>query len=93
MLPRSWGREYMVVGSELLGSNPKVHFGKNQYEVLEGVDGLILITIWLSFREPNFERMKKEMKVPVIFDGRNQYNPKTLARLGFQYFCIGRPNA
>jgi UDPglucose 6-dehydrogenase len=82
----------MDSAAHLLDGNPNVHFGKNQYEVLDGVDGLILITEWLSFREPNFEKMKGMMKVPVIFDGRNQYNPKTLARSGFQYFCIGRPN-
>jgi UDPglucose 6-dehydrogenase len=80
----------MESARRLLDGNPNVFFGKNQYEVLEGVDGLILITEWLSFREPNFERMKGLMRLPLIFDGRNQYNPKTLARLGFQYFCVGR---
>jgi UDPglucose 6-dehydrogenase len=75
----------------LLGNNLKVNFCSNQYEVLNGVDGLILITEWLSFREPNFDKMKELMKTRVIFDGRNQYNPKTIARIGFQYFCIGRP--
>jgi UDPglucose 6-dehydrogenase len=82
----------MDSAAALLGSNPNVRFGKNQYEVLEEVDGLILVTEWLSFREPDFERMKTMMRAPVIFDGRNQYNPKTLARLGFRYICIGRPN-
>jgi UDPglucose 6-dehydrogenase len=66
--------------------------GKNQYEVLEGADALILLTEWLSFREPDFDRMKSLMRTPVIFDGRNQYNPKTLARQGFRYLCIGRPD-
>ncbi len=73
--------------------NKSVKFGKNQYEVLEGADGLILVTEWLSFREPDFERMKSLMKAPTIFDGRNQYSAKTLSRLGFQYLCIGRPGA
>jgi UDPglucose 6-dehydrogenase len=76
----------------LFSNNLNVEFGKNQYEVLEGADGLILVTEWLSFREPDFERMKTLMKAPVIFDGRNQYNPKTLARYGFRYICIGRPS-
>ena len=75
----------------LFSGNQNVQFGKNQYEVLEGADGLILVTEWLSFREPDFERMKGLMKEPVIFDGRNQYNPKTMARHGFRYICIGRP--
>ncbi|OPY62784.1 MAG: UDP-glucose 6-dehydrogenase TuaD [Syntrophorhabdus sp. PtaU1.Bin002] len=82
----------MTSAAPIFAGNPNVQFGKNQYEVLEGVDGLILITEWLSFREPDFERMKLLMKHPVIFDGRNQYNPKTLSRLGFRYLCIGRPS-
>jgi UDPglucose 6-dehydrogenase len=76
----------------LFSDNQNVKFGKNQYEVLDGADGLILITEWLSFREPDFERMKALMRAPVIFDGRNQYNPKTLVRHGFHYICIGRPS-
>jgi UDPglucose 6-dehydrogenase len=79
----------MDVAAHILDGGQTV-FGKNQYEVLEGADGLILLTEWLSFREPDFERMKSLMAVPVIFDGRNQYNPKTLSRLGFDYICIGR---
>lgn len=72
--------------------NPRVTFGSNQYEVLKDADGLVLITEWLSFREPDFEKMKELMKIPVIFDGRNQYNPKTMKRLGFRYISIGREN-
>jgi UDPglucose 6-dehydrogenase len=83
----------LETAAPLFADIPSVIFGKNQYEILDGVDGLILVTEWLSFREPDFERMKSLMKAPVIFDGRNQYNPKTLARLGFQYLCIGRPRA
>ena len=80
------------VASKVFEGNPNVKFGKNQYEVLENADGLILVTEWLSFREPDFERMKALMKQHVIFDGRNQYNPKTMARQNFKYICIGRPN-
>lgn len=82
----------MGVASKILEGNNNIRFGKNQYEVLEGVDGLILVTEWLSFREPDFERMKTLMKEHIIFDGRNQYNPKSMARHGFKYICIGRPN-
>jgi UDPglucose 6-dehydrogenase len=82
----------MGTASRIFKNGQALTFGTNQYEVLEGVDGLILLTEWLSFRDPDFERMKSLMKVPVIFDGRNQYNPKTLARLGFTYICTGRPS-
>jgi UDPglucose 6-dehydrogenase len=81
----------MESASRIFPDGQAVAFGKNQYDVLQGADALILMTEWLSFREPDFERIKSLMKGPVIFDGRNQYNPKTLERLGFTYVCIGRP--
>lgn len=70
--------------------NNSITFGRNQYDVLKEADALLLLTEWLSFREPDFEKMKAAMKSPLIFDGRNQYNPATLARQGFTYVCIGR---
>jgi len=78
--------------AKIFDGDTSVVFGKNQYEVLEGAEGLILLTEWLSFREPDFDRMKNLMKRHVIFDGRNQYNPKLVAERGFSYLCIGRPN-
>lgn len=58
---------------------------------LEGADALIVITEWKSFRAPNFELIKKKLKVPLIFDGRNIYEPSSLVREGFEYYSIGRP--
>ena len=49
-----------------------------------------LVTEWKPFRNPDFELMKKAMRTPLIFDGRNQYDPKQVAALGFEYFGIGR---
>jgi UDPglucose 6-dehydrogenase len=68
----------------------KLAFADNQYEAIDGVDGLILVTEWKPFRTPDFKQMKKRMRQPVIFDGRNQYNPKLLKQYGFEYFGIGR---
>ncbi len=65
-------------------------FGKNNYEVLRGADALLIFTEWTMFREPDFDKMKKLMKTPVIFDGRNLYNPRRLVELGFEYFSVGR---
>ncbi len=81
----------MEVAQAIFEGNGSIKFGKSQYEVLQDADGLILVTEWLSFREPDYERMKTLMKSPVIFDGRNQYNPATMAGFGFHYECIGRP--
>jgi len=69
----------------------RVTYAPSAYEVLEGADALCLLTEWNQFRNPDFERMKRIMKTPVIFDGRNQYNREELERIGFTYYCVGRP--
>jgi UDPglucose 6-dehydrogenase len=80
----------MENAGRIFDGNDNVTFGRNQYEVLKDADALLLMTEWLSFREPDFERMKELMREPLIFDGRNQYNPATVARQGFKYICVGR---
>ncbi len=72
------------------GTNQTVSYASSTYEALEGADALIICTEWTKFREPDFERMQSLMKAPVIFDGRNLYNPGKLANLGFTYFHIGQ---
>ena len=73
------------------GSLPKsVQWAKNAYEALEGADALLLATEWNEFREPDFGRMKALMRRPLIFDGRNIFNPKTVKALGFEYVGVGR---
>ncbi len=71
-------------------ANKKIVCAKNQYEALKGADALLILTEWMQFRNPDFERMKKLMKTPVIFDGRNLYDPISMEEAGFKYFCIGR---
>lgn len=61
-----------------------------QYTVLHDANALILVTEWKPFRNPNFLKMKELMKNPIIFDGRNQYEPRQLRKSGFEYFTIGR---
>jgi UDPglucose 6-dehydrogenase len=68
----------------------KVDFFENSYDALKGADALAIITEWNEFRRPDFERMKSLMKHPVIFDGRNIYDPKLMREKGFMYFGIGR---
>ena len=68
----------------------KVDFFENSYDALKGADALAIITEWNEFRRPDFERMKSLMKHPVIFDGRNIYDPKLMKEKGFTYFGIGR---
>lgn len=68
----------------------KVKYCKSNYEALKGAHALIVVTEWNEFRYPDFSRMKKLMTSPVIFDGRNIYNPQEMQQLGFVYFSIGR---
>ncbi len=66
---------------------------EHQYEALTDVNALILVTEWKSFNNPDFEKMKELMKDPVIFDGRNQYDPQKMRETGFSYMTIGRDSA
>jgi UDPglucose 6-dehydrogenase len=59
-------------------------------EALQGADALTIVTEWREFRSPDFESVKAHLRHPVIFDGRNLYDPSLLHRLGFRYFAIGR---
>jgi UDPglucose 6-dehydrogenase len=68
-----------------------VKYFDNMYDALEGVDAMVLVTEWPQFRRPDFEKIKSLLKRPLIFDGRNQYEPVNMKKLGFEYFCIGRP--
>jgi UDPglucose 6-dehydrogenase len=63
---------------------------RHQYEALEDVDAMVLVTEWKPFRHPDFNAMKGMMRQAVIFDGRNQYDPVNLKEDGFEYFGIGR---
>jgi UDPglucose 6-dehydrogenase len=68
----------------------KIKYVQNNYDALENADGLIIVTEWNEFRRPDYDKMKKLLKYPVIFDGRNQYDPKRLLERGFDYFCVGK---
>lgn len=66
---------------------------QNSYDALKGADALVVVTEWNEFRQPDFERMKKLMNQPVVFDGRNIYDPKEMRSRGFVYYGIGRKEA
>jgi len=67
-----------------------IRYYDNNYEALKGADALVVVTEWNDFRRPDFDRMKSLMKQPIIFDGRNIYDPKVMAERGFVYYGIGR---
>jgi UDPglucose 6-dehydrogenase len=65
-------------------------YAENEYEAAKGADFLLVLTEWMQFREPDFARLKKEMKAPIVFDGRNLYDPRDMRAQGFKYFSVGR---
>lgn len=67
-----------------------LYYAKNPYEALEGAEGLLIFTEWGEFRQPDWQKMKNLLRHPVIFDGRNLYDPQILAQEGFDYLSIGR---
>lgn len=68
----------------------KVKYAKTPYEAIEGADALMIMTEWPEFRTPDFDKMEAALKNKVIFDGRNLYEPKEMAELGYTYFSVGR---
>ncbi len=80
----------MDEANHVFGENPKIKYTHGNYDALKGADALLLVTEWNQFRYPDFDKMKNLLKTPVIFDGRNQYNPKELKEKGLIYYGIGR---
>lgn len=81
--PEAMGNVRAIYGDRL-------NYFDRAYDALKDADGLALVTEWQEFRHPDFAQIKKLMRQPVIFDGRNIYEPKTLQEHGFEHFAIGR---
>jgi UDPglucose 6-dehydrogenase len=81
--------EAMRVAKTIFGS--AVEFADKSYDALKAADALAIVTEWNEFREPDFARIRKMMRTPVIFDGRNLYNAEQLRGGGFTYYSMGRP--
>ncbi|MFQ5895061.1 MAG: UDP-glucose dehydrogenase family protein [Nitrospinota bacterium] len=70
---------------------PEVSFCENSYQAAEGADALVVVTEWREFLQLNLERIRRLLRQPLIFDGRNIYSPDQMRRLGFEYHSVGRP--
>jgi UDPglucose 6-dehydrogenase len=80
--------EAMAEARKLFGE--RIHYAQRNYDALGGASALLILTEWNEFRRPDFQRVKDMLKEPVIFDGRNIYDPADLRKLGFDYYSIGR---
>ena len=86
---QAYDPEAMKVAKTIFGSD--ITFANNSYAALTGADALVIVTEWNEFREPDHARMRKLMRGPIIFDGRNIYNPDQIRSHGFTYYSMGRP--
>ena len=75
---------------QIYGERPDLILCERAEEVLTGADALAIVTEWQEFRSPDFDLIKRSLKRPVIFDGRNLYDPSLMQTMGFDYFGIGR---
>jgi UDPglucose 6-dehydrogenase len=80
--------EAMAEARKIFGA--RVHYARHSYDALNGASALLILTEWNEFRRPDFQRIRAALKQPVIFDGRNIYEPVDLQKLGFEYVSIGR---
>ncbi|GDX54020.1 UDP-glucose 6-dehydrogenase 2 [Methylophilaceae bacterium] len=80
----------MDEGKRIFNDEKNIAFADTQDEALKNADALIIVTEWTEFRSPDFALIKASLKSPMIFDGRNLYDPKAVRALGFNYFPIGR---
>jgi UDPglucose 6-dehydrogenase len=71
----------------------RITYAKDPYDAVQGADALVVVTEWLVYRNPDFERVRRSLAMPLVIDGRNLFDPARMARLGFTYRCIGRPIA
>ncbi len=74
----------------IFADNKLVEIVDDQYAACQGAQGLMVVTEWNQFRNPDFEKVRGLLTAPLLFDGRNLYSPSAMAERGFAYFCIGR---
>lgn len=87
---QAYDPEAMEECQRIYGSRADLRLVGTKEAALAGADALVICTEWKPFRAPNFAIMKEQLKSPVIFDGRNLYEPEQMKELGFKYFAIGR---
>ncbi|HEY8878979.1 MAG TPA: UDP binding domain-containing protein, partial [Roseateles sp.] len=76
--------------ARVIGPRDDVSLVERAEAALQGADALLIVTEWKEFRTPDFDAIKSKLKAPVIFDGRNLYDPKLMKTLGIDYRGIGR---
>jgi UDPglucose 6-dehydrogenase len=87
---RAYDPAAMDAARRAFGAEPRIAYAGSPLDAVAGADALVIVTEWKEFRSPDFDAIRAQLKEPVIFDGRNLYEPADVARLGFEYLPIGR---
>jgi UDPglucose 6-dehydrogenase len=87
---RAYDPVAMAEAARVMAGNPGIQFASSQSDALAGADALVVVTEWKEFRNPDFDFIKATLKQPLIFDGRNIYEPSLMAMHGIEYLGIGR---
>jgi UDPglucose 6-dehydrogenase len=80
----------MAQARRIFGAEPRIDYADSPMAALDGADALVIVTEWKAFRSPDFEDIKRRLKTPLVFDGRNLYDPAQLRAAGIEYHAIGR---
>lgn len=88
---QAYDPEAMKTFAQSFGENSKLTYASSNYTALENADALIICTEWNAFRQPDFSRIKKSLRQPLIFDGRNIFTLAEMKEVGFDYYSVGRP--
>ena len=90
---RAYDPAAMESARRAFGAEPRIAYADSPLDAVAGADALVIVTEWKEFRSPDFDAIRARLKAPVIFDGRNLYEPADVARAGLEYFPIGRKKA
>lgn len=82
--------EAMEETQRIYGARDQLTLCGSKESALKGADALIIVTEWQSFKAPDFDLIKDQLKAPVIFDGRNLFDPLRMSKKGIRYYSIGR---
>lgn len=88
---QAYDPEAMKTFAQSFGENSKLTYASSNYTALENADALIICTEWNAFRQPDFSRIQKSLRQPLIFDGRNIFTLAEMKEVGFDYYSVGRP--
>ncbi len=89
---QAYDPEAMEETQRIYGTRDDLSLCGTKESTLKGADALVIVTEWQAFRAPDFDLIKQQLAQPLVFDGRNLFDPKRMVKKGFTYYSVGRPS-